>query len=97
MGLEKLTNAFGLLMLFQGVAAVIGTPLAGRLNLTRISDGLFIKKILNPGFFMDLTGSYDFAFYIAGALITFSAVICIPLNWINRWEKKRELRPKVVV
>ncbi|XP_014294874.1 monocarboxylate transporter 14 [Microplitis demolitor] len=30
-GLEKLTNAFGLLLLFQGVAALIGSPLAGKL------------------------------------------------------------------
>ncbi|EDW02174.1 monocarboxylate transporter 10 [Drosophila grimshawi] len=30
-GLEKLTNAFGFLMLFQGLAATIGTPIAGAL------------------------------------------------------------------
>lgn len=29
MGLEKLTNAFGLILLFQGIAATIGTPMAG--------------------------------------------------------------------
>lgn len=29
MGLEKLTNAFGILMLFQGLAAVLGAPIAG--------------------------------------------------------------------
>ncbi|XP_050589766.1 monocarboxylate transporter 12-B isoform X3 [Bombus affinis] len=29
LGLEKLTNAFGLLLLFQGVAAAVGAPLAG--------------------------------------------------------------------
>jgi hypothetical protein len=29
MGLDKLTNAFGLLLLFQGVAAAIGSPIAG--------------------------------------------------------------------
>ncbi|KAL7047104.1 hypothetical protein ACKWTF_002789 [Chironomus riparius] len=29
LGLEKLTNAFGLLILFRGIAAIIGTPLAG--------------------------------------------------------------------
>lgn len=29
MGLEKLTNAFGFLMLFQGIAAIIGAPIAG--------------------------------------------------------------------
>ncbi|RZF46935.1 hypothetical protein LSTR_LSTR011766 [Laodelphax striatellus] len=31
-GLEKLTNAFGLLLLFQGLAAVVGAPLAGLLT-----------------------------------------------------------------
>lgn len=30
MGLEKLTNAFGILMLFQGAAAAIGAPIAGK-------------------------------------------------------------------
>lgn len=29
LGLEKLTNAFGMLMMFQGIAAIIGAPLAG--------------------------------------------------------------------
>lgn len=29
LGLEKLTNAFGIILLFQGIAAVIGSPLAG--------------------------------------------------------------------
>ncbi|EZA47787.1 Monocarboxylate transporter [Ooceraea biroi] len=29
LGLEKLTNAFGLLLLFQGVAAAVGAPVAG--------------------------------------------------------------------
>lgn len=35
-GLEKLTNAFGILMLFQGLAATIGTPLAGKNNWMHI-------------------------------------------------------------
>ncbi|XP_016973674.1 monocarboxylate transporter 12 [Drosophila rhopaloa] len=30
-GLEKLTNAYGFLMLFQGVAAIFGSPIAGAL------------------------------------------------------------------
>lgn len=29
LGLEKLTNAFGILLLFQGIAAIFGSPLAG--------------------------------------------------------------------
>lgn len=31
-GLEKLTNAFGLLILFRGAAATFGTPLAGAIK-----------------------------------------------------------------
>lgn len=30
LGLERLTNAFGLLLLFQGIASLIGPPLAGK-------------------------------------------------------------------
>lgn len=29
LGLDKLTNAFGLLLLFQGLASIIGSPVAG--------------------------------------------------------------------
>lgn len=68
-GVEKLTNAFGLLLLFQGVASVIGSPVAG--------------------IFFDLTGTYDASFYIAGVVIALSGVMCFPLPWISRWEKRR--------
>lgn len=34
LGLEKLTNAFGIILLLQGIAAVIGSPLAGKLDQT---------------------------------------------------------------
>lgn len=70
LGLENLTNAFGLLLLFQGVAACIGSPLAGA--------------------FMEWMGSYDDAFYLSGALLVASAVMCYPLNWVNKMEKKRK-------
>lgn len=29
LGLDKLTNAFGLLILFRGAATIVGSPLAG--------------------------------------------------------------------
>jgi len=32
MGMERMTNAFGLLLLFQGVASVVGAPLCGLLH-----------------------------------------------------------------
>ena len=32
LGLDKLTNAFGLLLLFQGIASVMGPPITGILQ-----------------------------------------------------------------
>ncbi|KAL5273061.1 hypothetical protein ACFFRR_000060 [Megaselia abdita] len=49
MGLEKLTNAFGLLILFRGFAAIIGTPLAGAVyDATESYD---ISFFMASGFF----------------------------------------------
>lgn len=36
LGLEKLTNAFGILLLFQGIAAIFGSPLAGKIKFLHI-------------------------------------------------------------
>ena len=77
LGLEKLTNAFGILLLFQGIAAIFGTPLAGML--------------------FEITEKYDLPFQVAGALITFSAVLCFPLNYIKNWQEKRANQRKIAV
>lgn len=43
LGLEKLTNAFGLLLLFQGIASLIGPPFAGLLyDMTQTYKPAFI-------------------------------------------------------
>lgn len=34
-GLELLTNAFGVLLMFQGVAAAVGSPVLGKYNLSK--------------------------------------------------------------
>ena len=49
MGLDKLTNAFGLLLLFQGIAAVIGSPLAGMKVIgfwAPVKDALACQNVL---------------------------------------------------
>jgi MCP family monocarboxylic acid transporter-like MFS transporter 14 len=33
LGLENLSNAFGILLVFQGVATAIGPPIAGNLHI----------------------------------------------------------------
>lgn len=48
LGLEKLTNAFGLLLLFQGLASLIGPPLAGFLfDITKSYNPAFILAGVN--------------------------------------------------
>lgn len=44
LGLEKLTNAFGLLLLFQGIAALVGSPVAGMIPII---------------FFFELSGNFQ--------------------------------------
>ncbi|XP_071051280.1 monocarboxylate transporter 14-like isoform X2 [Onthophagus taurus] len=42
LGLSKLTNAFGLLLLFQGIAAAVGSPIAGAfMEMTQSYDASF--------------------------------------------------------
>ncbi|KAI9554053.1 putative monocarboxylate transporter 13-like [Daphnia sinensis] len=69
LGLENLTNAFGLCLMFTGVSATVGGPLASM--------------------FFDATNDYDASFYLSGSMILISGILCYPLGYINRWEKRR--------
>ena len=48
LGLDKLTNAFGLLLLFQGIASVMGPPIIGRLYK-------FVYALIYPILFYSFT------------------------------------------
>lgn len=52
LGLEKLTNAFGLLLLFQGVASMIATPLAGMIVKYSGAGGDFSAAFYAAGAFL---------------------------------------------
>ncbi|KPJ17130.1 Monocarboxylate transporter 5 [Papilio machaon] len=61
LGLDKLTNAFGLLILFRGAAAIIGSPLAGAVyDATRNYDASFYMAAV---------------FFLAATLTSFAAPI----------------------
>ncbi|CDW59824.1 monocarboxylate transporter 3 [Trichuris trichiura] len=53
LGLQNLTNSFGLLMLFRGVASIIGSPLAGALF---DSTGSFFASFIFAGVLIILSG-----------------------------------------
>lgn len=69
-GVDKLSNAFGILMVFMGIGAVTGSPIAGYLK--------------------DLTGNYDFGFYVMGAVFAFSGIMTIRLKHLKEWEESRK-------
>lgn len=47
LGLEKLTNAFGILMVFQGVACLIGPPVIGQSFALMPTLKFFINSTIN--------------------------------------------------
>lgn len=58
LGLDKLTNAFGLLLLFQGIASLVGPPLAGLLyDMT----GSYSPAFLMAGIMIAISGIVLFA------------------------------------
>lgn len=74
LGLDKLTNAFGLLILFRGAAAIVGTPLAGALyDLTKSYDIPFYVA----GAFFALSAALSF---IAPTLKRFLPQEDLPMN-----------------
>ena len=47
LGLDRLTNAFGLLLLFQGIASVLGPPIIGKLQVHELNtDKLYTSNRL---------------------------------------------------
>lgn len=71
------------------MAALVGTPIAGKIKKRRIY--LFWQTDV-IGFLRDLTGNFDLSFYVMGSIMTFSAAIRIPLKKIAAWEKMQKIR-----
>ena len=98
LGLEKLTNSFGLLVVFRGVASLAGSPFAGgsflRLFLfhflifrNRSSKKTETKSAAPSGLVYDFTKSYDMCFYFAGGVIAVSGLISCGIPFIHRWRR----------
>lgn len=48
--IERFTNAYGLLLLVQGVANLIGPPMAGKCDLFKVGDNYVCFPILQATF-----------------------------------------------
>jgi len=65
LGLEKLTNAFGLLLLFMGLASLVGSPIAGMLY---DKTGSFTLSFYVMGILIALSGAMGIPLYVATCL-----------------------------
>lgn len=93
LGLEKLTNAFGLLLLFQGIASFIGAPIGGKLllDLYRCDHELICLSLSLSlsGFMYDKTGTYTPAFLMAGLMIAFSGLVMFAIPPLQRYQARK--------
>ena len=75
MSLEKLTNAFGLIILFEGLACLAGVPVAS-----------WLKAVI---------GLDEVPFLYAGVVIIISALLLVPMLWVQRKELARAEKKKL--
>ena len=83
LGLDKLTNAFGLLLMFQGIASVIGPPIIGIMKNRNENYILFHRKFFS-GALKDSIGNYDAGFYFAGSMIFVSGAMLFAIPPIQK-------------
>lgn len=86
LGMANLTSAYGLLMLFMGLAALVGSPIAGALAdatgsppFCSCRNGMVDQLATHPG-------NYDASFYVMGILVALSGLISFPLLRLSQWE-----------
>ncbi|CAH8866216.1 unnamed protein product [Trichobilharzia szidati] len=87
-GIDRLTNAFGYLLLFQGCAAAIGPPVAGYLRDKRI-ESLPPLNIFTADT-APVHNASAIGFLFAGTALFISCLLGCPLRWLSRKEYPAE-------
>ncbi|CAL8068327.1 unnamed protein product [Calicophoron daubneyi] len=84
LGLDRLTNAFGYMLLFQGIAAIIGPPVTGYLYDLRLAN------VMVPTVFTAHSApvhqAASVSFYFSGACFILACLLACPLRWLAQRE-----------
>ena len=83
-GPEKFANSFGLLLLFQGVATIIGPPIVGEPETLASSHIMFFIITVSSGFMFDAYNSYNEGLILMGAFIALSGLMLYPIPCIRQ-------------
>ncbi|TNN07546.1 Monocarboxylate transporter 14 isoform 3 [Schistosoma japonicum] len=95
-GLRRLTNAFGYLLIFQGLGVICGPPLFGVFNDQAchkcLDDSPFYESI--PTQFLSTTHKectlrLISSFYLCAGLLILSSILFMPLRWLARHDPYR--------
>ncbi|TPP59025.1 Monocarboxylate transporter [Fasciola gigantica] len=84
LGLDRLTNSFGYMLLFQGMAAIVGPPIAGHLRDTHLAQ--YPESSILLGHIAPVHRSTSVGFYFASACFLVACLLACPLRWLSRRE-----------
>ena len=77
LGIDRLSNSFGIVLLFQGLGTVIGAPVVGKL-LSIVIECITVRHFVDyfiSGALYDNFGSYIYGFWLAGGIIAISGAM----------------------
>lgn len=84
--LDRFTNAYGLLLLVQGFANLIGPPIGGKQSLF-FGFANITSVVWLSGWLYDITGTYNLSFYLAGLFIGISGLMLIVIPILKRYRR----------
>ncbi|GAA49281.1 monocarboxylate transporter 12 [Clonorchis sinensis] len=89
LGLERLTNSFGYMLLFQGLAAGVGPPVAGILRDLQLDQ--YAPHDILTAHLAPVHNAASMGFYFSGVCLFLSCLLGCPLRWLSRAESSRSI------
>ena len=104
LGMDRLTDAFGIVSMSQGIANLLGPPIAGEMEVLLLGNDDFGVHPPQPthlfyhhspthpptGWLSDISSSYDMSFYLAGVMILISGLMLFSAPCLKRFDGEEE-------
>jgi len=90
LGKDNVSNALGILYLFQGIATALGTPIVGKRKFFSIIYNFIYLKGAMRDAFADFSQPYLWPYLIFGGSIVLSGIIFFPLVFSRRRQEPHQ-------